>query len=121
MNPLTADEAVRIFPDLQHLRLLDQAGWKWLPVEESQLAEAILDGYRIWPHGWRDCIRVKTLTEVLGLRMHISADEHVGNEIVWEDTGSLEEIVGEFLAMPAPESRTAPNIVIGSAPQLWTP
>src|SRR5688572_29580173 len=121
MKPLTADEAVRIFPELQHLLLLGQAGWTWLPVEGAALAEAVLDGAKSWPHGWRDCIRVKELHEVLGLRIHVSTDEHVESAIVWERTGSLEEIVGEFLAMPAPESRSAPNLVIGSAPRLWTP
>lgn len=121
MKPLTAAEAVRIFPELEHLLLLDRAGWRWLPVDTADLAEAVLDGAKVWPHGWRDCIRVKELTEVLGLRVHISADKHVANEIVWERTGSLEEIVGEFLGMPVPESRTAPSLAIGTAPQLWTP
>lgn len=121
MTPLTAAEAVQLFPSLRHLLLLREAGWDFLPVEGPDVDGSVLDGVKVWPRGWRDCIRVKEETEALGLRIHVAADAHTENEIVWERSGTIEELVSEFLAMPAPEDRLAPNLVIGSAPRLWTP
>jgi hypothetical protein len=121
MTPLTAGEAVQLFPSLRHLILLREAGWIFLPIEDPDAEGAVLDGAKVWPHGWRDCIRVKDETDALGLRMHIAADQHTADEIVWERDGTLEDVVTELFAMPAPEDRNAPNLVIGSAPQLWTP
>lgn len=121
MKSLTAEEAVQLFPALRHLLLLREAGWKFLPIENPDADSSVLDGARVWPQGWRDCIRVKDETNTLGLRIHVPADNHTGSEIVWERTGTLEEIVFELMAMPAPGDRHAPNLAIGSAPQLWTP
>lgn len=121
MNPLTAEEAVRAFPALGNLLLLRQAGWQFLPVEEPDAGGSLLDGVRVWPQGWRDCIRVKEETDALGLRMQIASDQHTGNVIVWERSGTLEEVVAGLLTLPVPGERTAPSLVIGTAPTLWTP
>lgn len=121
MTPLTAAEAVQLFPSLRHLLLLREAGWVFFPVEGPDTDGSVLDGAKVWPRGWRDCIRMKDETDTLGLRMHVAVDKHAENEIVWERSGTLEDLVAEFLAMPTPEDRLAPNLVIGSAPTLWTP
>jgi hypothetical protein len=121
MTPLTAAEAVQLFPSLQHLVLLREAGWRFLPVEGVDTGGPVLDGVKQWPEGWRDCVRVKDETDALGLRIHVAANAHVESEIVWEFSGTLEETVHELLAMPAPGDRFAPSLTIGSAPKLWTP
>lgn len=121
MKQLTADEAVRIFPGLRPLLLLKDAGWGFLPVEAPLANGSVLDGAKIWPHGWRDCIRVKDETNALGIRVHLATDRHSDNEIVWERDGTLEETVHELLTLPTPETRLAPTLVLGRAPQLWTP
>lgn len=121
MKSLTAEEAVKAFPALENLLLLREAGWKFLPVEEPDATGSVLDGARIWPQGWRDCIRVEEETDTLGLRMRMANDQHTVSEIAWELSGTLEEVVVALLALPAPGERTAPNLVIGRAPTLWTP
>ena len=121
MNPLTDAEAVKLFPSLQHLILLRDAGWKFLPVEDPGDPNAELDAVRIWPAGWRDCIRVRDESDALGLRIRVPADKHTASAIVWERSGTLAEVVHELLALPAPGAQLAPTLVIGAAPKLWTP
>ena len=41
--------------------------------------------------------------------------------IVWELAGSLSDVVAGLLALPAPDQPTAPRLVRGAAPRLWTP
>lgn len=119
MSLLTDAEAVKLFPSLQHLILIREAGWKFLPIEDPGDPNAELDAARIWPAGWRDCIRVRDETDALGLRIRVAPGEPA--EIVWERGGTLAEVVLELLALPTPGSRLAPTLVIGSAPKLWTP
>lgn len=119
MSPLTDAEAVRLFPSLQHLILIREAGWRFLPIEDPGDPKAELDAARIWPAGWRDCIRVRDETDALGLRIRILPNEPAA--IVWEHSGTLADVVHELLTLPAPDSRLAPTLVIGAAPKLWTP
>lgn len=121
MNPLTDAEAVKLFPSLQHLILLRDAGWKFLPVEDPGDPNAELDAVRIWPAGWRDCIRVRDEADALGLRICVPADKHTAPTIVWERSGTLAEVVNELLVLPTPGTQLAPTLVIGTAPTLWTP
>lgn len=117
---LTKAQALWLFPSLKSLLLLREANWTFFPVEGAD-DSARLDGYRSWGKGWRDCIRVRTETDALGLRIHVPADKHTQSEIMSEFSGTLTEVVEKLLALPAPGSRLAPNLAIGSAPRLWTP
>ncbi|GAB2870846.1 hypothetical protein [Lentzea nigeriaca] len=121
MNPLTDAQAVKLFPSLQHLILIREAGWKFLPVKNPGDPDAELDGARIWPAGWRDCIRVRDETDALGLRIRVPADKHTAPSIVWERGGTLAEVVHELLTLPSPGAPLAPTLVIGAVPKLWTP
>jgi hypothetical protein len=114
----TEEQALRLFPSLRSLVLLRDAAWVFLPVDD---ADAKLDGCRSWAEGWRDCIRVNSETDALGLRIRIPADQHSKPEIVSEFAGTLIEVVEHLLALPAPDSRLAPSLAIGSAPLLWIP
>ena len=119
MNLLTDAQAVKLFPSLHHLIIIREAGWRFLPIEDPGDPNAELDAARIWPAGWRDCIRVRDETDALGLRIRVLPDEPA--EIVWEQSGTLAEVVHALLALPTPGSRLAPTLVIGTAPRLWTP
>ncbi|MEU4803618.1 hypothetical protein [Actinosynnema sp. NPDC023587] len=63
---------------------------------------AQLDGFRQWPGGWADGIRVRHAGEALGIRT--DPDQR----IVWEETGPFGEIAGGLLLLPAPGHRLAP-------------
>lgn len=121
MNPLTDAQALRLFPSLQHLIIIRDAGWKFFPVKDPGDPNAELDAAKIWPGGWRDCIRIRDESDALGLRIRVHADQHTAPEIVWEFGGTLPEVVHELLALPAPGAQLAPTLVIGTAPKLWTP
>ncbi len=117
---LTGAQAVWLYPCLKKLALLPDAGWRFLPIEGDEKT-AVLEGFKAWPAGWRDCIRVREENDALGLRIRVPSDRHTSPEITWEYSGTLDEVCQELLALPAPETRHAPNLVIGSAPKLWTP
>ncbi|MEV6714830.1 hypothetical protein AB0M48_22675 [Lentzea sp. NPDC051208] len=121
MNLLTDAEAVKLFPSLQNLILIRDAGWKFLPIDDPGDPNAELDAARVWSNGWRDCIRVRDETDALGLRICVPADQHSAPTIVWERSGTLAEVVHQLLALPAPGMRLAPTLAIGTAPKLWTP
>jgi hypothetical protein len=121
VTPLTDAEAVKLFPSLQHLILIREAGWKFLPIDDPGDPNAVLDAARIWSAGWRDCIRVREETDAIGLRIRVPADKHTAPAIVWERSGTLAEVVHELLALPAPGERHAPTLITGAAPKLWTP
>ena len=42
-------------------------------------------------------------------------------ELVWDVAGTLTDVVAELLVLPAPSERTAPRLVVGTPPALWTP
>ncbi|WP_191304429.1 hypothetical protein [Lentzea cavernae] len=115
---LTAEDAVQLFPTFGALLLLKDAGWKFFPNDGT---DALLDGAKVWPRGWRDAIRVNDVNDALGMRLRLPGDRHSADEITWEETGGLEEIVHRLLALPQPEARLAPTRALGRAPQLWTP
>ena len=97
--------AAALFPELR--RLLE-ARWLFLPVEHGDRG---VDGVRLWPGRWRDGIRVASATDALGIR----TDPDGG--LVRELTGPLPEVVDELLELPAPGTRLAPHLVIGSGPR----
>lgn len=117
---LTDGEVAKLFPELRPLIDIRNAGWKFLPVGNGpDIPE--LDAARVWHGGWRDALRIRTATDAMGLRIRLPADNHTRPEIVWEFSGTLADVVGELLVLPMPEARAAPNLIIGSAPGLWTP
>jgi hypothetical protein len=117
MTAMSDENAVRLFPALADLIALRDAGWFFLAVNTADGVPVEYDGFRPWPDGWIDGIRIWSETNVLGIRT--SPDEPPA--ITWEHTGTLTQVVGELLTLPAPGTRTAPRFALGSAPQLWTP
>lgn len=111
---ISRDEAVRIHPDLGLLVDLVNASWRFIHRQDESRIDQI-DAYRPWPTGDVDAIRVRSPTDANGLRT--LTDE---SGIVWERTGTLQEVVHGLLELPAPSSRLAPRLVKAQAPQLWT-
>lgn len=105
--PGTPEAAVERFPVLRPLLDLRGGGWQFLPYQEGQ---AFLDGFRRWPGGWVDSIRFHDEGDALGIRVNSE------NEITWERTGTLAEIVGELLLLPSPSDRLAPRLARGHGP-----
>lgn len=109
--------ALAAFPELAALVLIRDAGWSFLPPVAVDGAITEIDGFRAWPTGWFDAIRVRSAGDVVGIRT--DCGDPPG--IVWERTGGLSEVVEGLLTLPAPGHRLAPRLVIGRASALWTP
>lgn len=104
-------ELIARYPVLQHLLDLKNGGWRFLPMWPGQ---DYLDGFRKWPGDWTDSIRCKAEDDALGIRTDRD------NAIVWEYTGSLAEVVHEFMVLPHPGHRLAPQLAKGKGPQRCT-
>ncbi|QFZ20435.1 hypothetical protein [Saccharothrix syringae] len=109
--------AVRAFPALAGLIAIRDAGWRFVHQGLVDGVPTRLDGFRLWPDGWHDAIRVRGDTDAMALRG--DGDEPPG--IVWERTGSLSHVVEGLLSLSAPHQRFAPRLLVASAPTLWTP
>lgn len=113
----TDEAAVRAFPALVGLITIRESGWTFLFPRMLNGVPVRVDGYRNWPGGWVDAIRVHSDTDAMGLR----SDGREPPGIVFERTGSLTHVVEGLLSLPAPGDRFAPRLVRATAPKLWTP
>ena len=77
-----------------------------------------MDGFRAWT-GCTDALRIRSRTDALGLR--IRHDQLTGDGVVWELAGSVADVLGTLLALPAPGTPGAPILVRAPAPTLWSP
>lgn len=107
--------ALSTYPELRRLIDLRLVGWAFLPVVVC--GDVVqLNGFRVWNTGEVDAIRVLSPTDANGLRT--LTDE---SGIVWERSGTVDDVVAGLLALPAPDEPHAPRLVRGAAPDLWTP
>ena len=115
---LTDVQAVRDFPELSWLIALRDAGWHFLtPHVDETGCPFQVEGVRPWQDGWADAIRVRSPTDTLGLRLAPG----VPGGVTWQRAGTLAEVCGELLALPAPCQSAAPRLVHGSAPAFRPP
>lgn len=113
-----ADEAaVLAFPTLGGLIAIRESGWTFLFPRMLNGVPVRVDGYRNWPGGWLDAIRVHSDTDAMGLR----SDGREPPGIVFERIGSLTHVVEGLLTLPTPDTRLAPRLVRATAPKLWVP
>ncbi|MFI9380583.1 hypothetical protein [Kutzneria sp. NPDC052558] len=114
---VSIEEALRRFPELQELITVREAGWHFRPIA-NQHAE--LEGI-VGSHSrqqYTDALWIYDRAKVIGVRV---LDESYGGGTVWvKESGDLQEIVQELLALPEPGHRLAPHLVVVSC-QLWTP
>lgn len=113
MSPFTDAEAVKLFPSLEYLVLIRESGWTFLPIDDPGDPDAVLDAARVWPGGWRDCIRVRDEADALGLRIQVVSEQPA--EIVWERSGTFAEVVHELLSL------LPPTPADGAEPEPQTP
>lgn len=114
---MSDDAAIRAFPALAALIAIRDAGWTFVHRDTVEGVPTQVDGYRVWPGGWIDAVRVRDEDDAMALRT--DGDEPPG--IVWERTGPLTHVVQELLSVPAPGDRLAPRLVKATGPILWTP
>lgn len=107
--------AVAAFPQLQALIELRNAGWTLRPVLDDNHEVTVVQGFRVYPHGWVDAIGVRYTTDAQALR----CDPDGG--VVWKRTGGLVEVFDALRELPCPRMGNAPQLVIGTGPALWTP
>lgn len=109
--PPTEREALRLYPELAELITMRQAGWRFVHRLDGSGQVAQVDAYYCWPGGWTDAIAIQAGTDALGIRMNGAEPP----DILWQFSGTLAEVVGQLLCLPAPQSRIAPQLIIVTA------
>lgn len=120
MAPLTpiAHAAVTEFPVLQ--RLLDNSygiEWVFQVLPQPTTGTPLLAVWRMWPDsGFSDAVTILDQLNASAFRCEASGG------VVWSREGDTGFVVEEMAVLPPPGTRTAPHLVIGTAPSgLWTP
>ncbi|MGO1056961.1 hypothetical protein [Crossiella sp. CA198] len=111
------DAAIHAYPVLAGLAMIKDAGWSFLHRSVVDGVPTQIDGFRAWPDGWIDAIRVLSETDAMALRTN--GDEPPG--LVWERTGTLADVIEGLLGLPMPDDRLSPRLVRAKGPMLWTP
>jgi hypothetical protein len=117
VSQLSDADSVRLYPELIHLIGLRDVGWLFLPVNTIDGQPIELDGFRAWPGGYVDGLRIYSATNAMGIRTAPTEPP----TLTWERTDTLSVVVAELLALPAPDDRLAPTLAVATAPKLWTP
>jgi hypothetical protein len=103
--------ALVAFPELRRLIDLREAGWEFVPtITDGRLAE--VHGVRTRPGPWADALRVEYVTDA-AVRCN-----HEGG-VLWKWEGGLVEVVDQLIALPAPDDRCAPALIVARAPSPW--
>jgi hypothetical protein len=68
--------AVRAFPALAGLVAIRDAGWQFVHQRVVDGIPTEVDGFRLWPDGWHDAIRVRGSTDagLYGVRLYYDRD-----------------------------------------------
>lgn len=110
------EEAVRRYPRLAGLQTLVDRRWLFITHRDENGRPVHLDGFLCWPGDVTDALSVHSETNAFGVRT--LGDE---NDLVWQRTGTLADVVDGLLELPAPDAPNAPRLVIGRTAPLWTP
>ena len=115
-QPVSTADALRLYPELQSLVAVKDAGWSF---------RTMMDGDE--PVGIAGSISRQQYTDALFIfdRSNVHAarvmDESYGGGCVWSKEGSdLQEVVFDMLGLPEPGTAGAPHLVKRSS-LLWTP
>jgi hypothetical protein len=106
------DVALAMFPELQRLADLRDAGWSFVPVTDDGGEVVELRGVRAWPDGYADALMVRYTTDAAGLRCNDTG------ALVWQREGGLAEVVDGLLTLPAPGAPGAPQLELSSRSPL---
>jgi hypothetical protein len=116
---ITEAEALRLYPELQAVVVVRQAGWTF--AQHIIDNEPALVGYYNWPT-FIDAVWIFERNRCIGLRMVDEAPGTAGGT-VWQYEGAIDEVIHELLSLPAPGERLAPSLIIRPTliNGLWTP
>lgn len=116
-QPITNDDALRLYPELHQLLAVRQAGWIFRPIQdEGGPLEGIAGSYS--RQQYTDAILVFDRANVSAARV---LDDAYGGGCVWSKEGAdIQEVVHELLGLPEPNEPGAPALVKRSS-LLWTP
>lgn len=116
MTTIAEAEALRLFPELKELVTIRRAGWVFRPVGNREVQELVGIVGSLTRQRYTDALWIYDRSTVIGVRV---LQPEYGGGCVWrKDSGDLQEIVQELLALPEPDDRMAPRLV---KPRLWTP
>lgn len=115
--PISTDNAVRHYPELQDLLDAREAGWTFRLIQgDDGELEGIAGSYS--RQQYTDGIFIFDRTNVSAARI---LDDAYGGGCVWsKESSDLQEVVQELLGLPEPGQRLAPTLVRRSS-LLWTP
>jgi len=115
-EPISQDEAVRRYPELQSLITMRDAGWVFRVMVEGDKHVGIAGSFS--REQYTDALFIFDRTNVSAARV---LDESYGGGCVWTKEGSdLQEVVYDLLSLPEPGAAGAPSLVARSS-LLWTP
>jgi hypothetical protein len=114
---ITSADAVRLYPELQELVMVRDAGWFFRPIQEAGgPLEGIAGSFS--RQQYTDALFIFDRTNVSAARV---LDDAYGGGCVWSKEGAdLQEVVHELLGLPEPGQAGAPSLVKRSS-LLWTP
>lgn len=116
-EPITNAGAIRLYPELQQLLDVRQAGWVFRPIQEAGgPLEGISGSFS--RQQYTDAIFVFDRTNISAARV---LDDTYGGGCVWsKESSDIQEVVSELLGLPEPGQPGAPSLVKRSS-LLWTP
>ncbi|SDP99145.1 hypothetical protein [Lentzea jiangxiensis] len=116
-TPITEEDALLRYPELQQLVDVRRAGWIFRVIEDEahRLTGLAASMSR---KQYTDALFIFDSTNVSGVRL--LADEY-GGGCVWRKSGAdLQEVVADLLGLPEPDESGAPTLVT-KLRLLWTP
>lgn len=112
----SVQDALAAFPQLKGLQALVDDGWKFIVMRAEDRSVIQMNGYFLWPHDVTDALTVRSETDAFGCRT--LNDE---NGIVARYEGTFDDVVTKLRLLPPPDDPSAPRLVKGRGPSLWTP
>ncbi|NUT95268.1 MAG: hypothetical protein HOY78_24905 [Saccharothrix sp.] len=76
---MSDEAAVRAFPALAGLVAIRDAGWHFVHQRVVDGIATEVGGFRLWPDGWHDAIRVRSSTDALAPRPRTPPTRRAGN------------------------------------------
>ena len=115
-QPITNDDAIRLYPELQQIVTARQAGWVFRAIHDGTELVGVAGSFS--RQQYTDAIFIYDRTHVTAARV---LDDNYGGGCVWSKEGAdLQEIVHDLLGLPEPGQPGAPYLVKRSS-LLWTP
>ncbi|MGO1051271.1 hypothetical protein [Crossiella sp. CA198] len=110
---MTGPEQAEHDPELIVLAALRDAGWVFRPWVEAGHTLGLAGSFT--DRDYTDAVFIADRDDARAVRLLADQPGATGG-VVWDFSGSLREVVAELIALPAPHSRLAPQLVIAKWP-----